>query len=393
MSKSLSLLPLLLPPLSLFLCLPLPGCSSAVEPAVAADEPQAPEVKAPELGIGDHSAASVVFTEIANAGAGLKKPRDLAFNPRKPDELWVVNNGDDSAVIIQDASTENRVAERRKDSNGNHFMAFPAGIAFGQDATTFGTSGTFATCGESRNTYDGKEKANDFTGPALWSSDLSIFAKKNPDGLGSHLDMLHVTPLCMGIAHQEGNQYWVFGGLSNSIDWYDFGGDHNVGQDDHSDGQYRRYVAGQVKYAAGTPSHLFYHEADGMLYVADTGNSRVVKLDTKSGTQGKKITPKEPMKLSVMMDNATLTDVIAADSGLVQSPSGLEIRNEYMYISDNANSRISAFTLEGERVNYLETGLPAGSLGGINFGPDGKLYFVDTLGHRVLRIDVDTATR
>ena len=40
---------------------------------------------------------------------------------------------------------------------------------------------------------------------------------KNPHDLGSHLDMLHNTPLCMGIAHEAANRYWVFGGLKGSV--------------------------------------------------------------------------------------------------------------------------------------------------------------------------------
>ena len=65
----------------------------------------------------------------------------------------------------------------------------------------------------------------------------------------------------------------------------------------------------------------------------------------------------------------------------------LEIWNELLYVSDNATSRISAFTLDGMPVNYLDTGLPAGSLGAMAFGPDGKLYLVDMVGSRVLRVD------
>ena len=328
-----------------------------------------------------------MLTEISAAGAGLKTPRDLAFNPLRPEELWVPNFGDDSMVIIHGATGDAPAPERRKDSNANHFMAKPAAIAFGQDETSFGTPGTFGTCGESRNTYDDKAPPNDFLGPTLWSSDLSIFAKKNPNGLGSHLDMLHNTPLCVGIAHETANRYWVFGGLKNSIDRYDFKKDNNIGQDDHSDGESYQYVTGQVKYVKGVPSHLFFHEADAMLYIADSGSSRVAKLDTTSGKKGKSIQPKEEMGVATLMDGALLTDVVAADSGLLQTPSGLEIHNEFIYVSDNATSRITAFTLAGEQVNYLDTGLPAGSLAGMAFGPDGKLYLVDMIGDRVLRID------
>lgn len=343
---------------------------------------------APELGSGDHTPGSVTFTEIANADARLNKPRDLAFNTRRPDELWVVNWKDDSMVIITDASTEGRTTERRKDSNANHFMEEPAAIAFGADETTIGLPGTFATCGESRNTYDGQADPNDFMGPVLWSSDLTVFAKKNPYGLGSHLDMLHNTPLCMGIAHEANNRFWVFGGLKNSIDRYDFALDHHIGQDDHSDGESLQYVTGQVKYKPGVASHVFYNHSDKMLYIADSGNGRVVKLDTTTGTLGADVPPKEHMGISAEMDNAVLHDIVPKDSGMVTTPSGIEVWKGHVYVSDYTTGRISAFTLDGERVNYIDTGLAEGSLGGMAFGPDGKLYFVDTIGNRVLRIDV-----
>lgn len=363
------------------------GCSSPADTSPSSSLPDAAApVKAPELGKGDHSPTSVTLTEIVVASAGLTAPRDLAFNPLRPDELWVVNKGDESALIVHGAGTQTQTTERRKDSDAAHFMPNPEAIAFGQDETSFGASGTFATCGESRDTMDDTQKADDFMGPTLWSSDLSIFAKKNPHNLGSHLDMLHNTPLCMGITHETANRYWVFGGLKNSIDLYDFKQDHNIGQDDHSDGESYQYLTGQVKYVPGIPSHLVYREADAMVYFSDTGNGRIAKLDSKSGKTGKPVKPKEKMAVSVMMDDATVVDVVPASAGL-KAPSGIEIYKDSIYVSDNATSRITAFTLEGEQVNYLDTGLPAGSLSGMAFGPDGKLYLVDIIGNRVLRID------
>ncbi len=367
------------------------GCGSSSAPSGAAPTTSPtdtkPPIRAAELGTGDRSPDSVALTEVAGEAAGLKTPRDLAFNPLRPDELWVLNLGDESTVIIHDASTEGRTAERRKDGYALHFMAKPSAIDFGAADTTIGLPGTFATTGESRNTYDDTKAANDFMGPALWSSDLSIFAKENPNGLGSHLDMLHNSPLGMGIAHQEANIYWVFSGLSNSLVKYDFKRDNGVGNDDHSDGESYQYATGQVKYSQGVPSHLFFHASDAMLYVADTGNSRVARLDTTAGTKGKTLPSKEPMAVHVQMNGTSLVDIVSAGSGLLQQPSGIEMRNEFIYVSDNATSRITAFTLAGEQVNYLDTGLPSGSLAGMNFGPDGKLYLVDMIGHRVLRID------
>lgn len=367
-------------------CVPAVGqvCSDTV---CVTPEPDAGVTLGVEVGTGDHSPSSVSLTEIAGAVRGLNRPTDLDFNPLRPDELWVVNAGDDSVLIVFNASAASRTSERRQDGYALHFMAAPSSIAFGASATTFGRQGTFATCQESRNTYGGAAAPNDFMGPSLWSSDLTIFARLNPNGLGSHLDMLHASPLCMGITHDSNNVYWAFGGLSNSILKYDFGADNGIGNDDHSDGEAYQYITGQLKYAPGIPSHLFFRSEDQSLFIADTGNSRIVKMNTATGTRGQQLSSFEPMDAHYRMENAVLSEVVSKTSLLVQSPSGLEIKDELLYVSDNANSRISVFNLSGERVNYLDTGLPPGSLGGIAFGPDGRLYLVDMLGNRVLRVD------
>ena len=298
-----------------------------------------------------------------------------------------MNDGDDSTVIVHDASTGTPTAERRKDGYALHFMAKPSAIDFGQDATTIGKPGTFATCEESRNTYDDTKAPNDFMGATLWSSDLTVFAEQNPNGLGSHLDMLHESPGCVGIAHEKDNVYWAFGGYKNEIVRYDFGKDNGIGNDDHSDGKALHYVRGLVKAVPGIAGHTFFRPEDGKLYIADTGNARIVALDTTTGTVGAKVTPKEPMAQDAMVNDAVLTEVVAND-GTLQAPSGLEIRNDILYVSDNATSRITAFALDsGKVLNYLDTGLPVGALMGMAFGPDGKLYFVDATSNRVLRID------
>ncbi|GAC1569747.1 MAG: hypothetical protein NVS3B20_00790 [Polyangiales bacterium] len=365
------------------------GCSSATKDPTVVPNPgdsgaADAAVKAPELGSGDRSATSVVLTEIASATNVLKAPRDLAFNPRAPDELWVVNSADNGMVIIHDASTEARKSEHRRDDDADHFMDKPMAIAFGADPTTFGKLGTFATCGESRNEHDPNPLARDFMGPTLWSSDLSVFAVKNPIGLGSHIDMLHEAPLCVGIAHEADNIYWTVSGKSNGLIRFDFHKDHGIGLDDHSDGEAFEYARGQVKYVPGIPSHMAFSEADHLLYIADTGNARIAKLDTTTGARGVKLGTHEPSTF-YRMNDATLVDVVPP--GQLTAPSGIKLRGELLYVTDNATSRITAFTRAGEAVNYLDTGLPAGALGGLAFGSDGKIYFVDMIASRILRID------
>ncbi len=348
-------------------------------PACGTDDPAA---LAPQLGSGDHSAETVTFTPIAVATDGLLQPRDLAFNPLRPEELWVVNYTDDSVVIVSGASGEARTHEKRIDGYALHFMEQVTALAFGGDETTFGKPGTFGSCGESRNTYNGQAQGNDFTGPTLWSSDLTTFAMSNPNGLGAHLDMLHNTPLCMGIAHEEANRYWVFNGLIGSIERYDFQRDDGIGNDNHGDGLTWSYAKGQVARVANVPSHVVYDAPSGMLYIADTGNARIGQLDTQSGTPGMVVQGFEtPIQV---MDGAQIETVVGDN---LTRPSGLELHDGLLFTTDNGASRILAFDLDGTLVNYVETGLPAGSLGGLTFGPDDKLYVVDMLGNRVLRID------
>ncbi len=347
------------------------ACGSAEAPVVAA-------TRAPELG----RDGSGVVTELLGPDHALKRPRDLAFNPLRPEELWVVNETDGSVVILHGTLSGPSV-ERRRDAGALHFMHKPSALAFGGDATSFGSVGTFGTCGESRNEHGGTS-AGDFMGPALWSSDLAIFALKNPAGLGSHLDMLHNSPLCMGIAHETANVYWTSNGLTGGIQRYDFAVDHDVGMDDHADGASLEYVRGTLKYVEGVPGHMVYRAADASLYVADTGNGRIGRLDTKSGVRGTKLATKEPQRGGhYLMDGATFTDVVTG----LDAPSGLELRNDMLYVSENGTGKIHAYTLDGKRVNTLDTKLGKGALAGLTFGPDGKLYFVDMVGNRVFRVD------
>lgn len=345
------------------------------------------EPLATEIGDGDHTPTSVTFTVIATAEDGLNQPRDLAFNPMRPNELWVVNYEDDSTLTITDAPSENRTYEKRIDGYALHFMEQVTAIDFGQDETTFGLPGTFGTCGESTNTYNGQAPGNNFTGPSLWSSDMTVYAAQNPNGLGSHLDMLHNTPLCMGIAHDTGNRYWTIGGTHLSIDYYDFELDDGIGNDDHLDGKTWRYATGEISYLEGVANHLELDHAKGMLYIADPGNGRIARMDTTTGTEGQLQQSFEtPVQI---MDGAVLEDFVK-DPEIIRAPSGLELKGEYLYVSDYNTGHLLAFDLEGELVNFLDTGLGEGKLSGITFGPDGKLYFVDMVGNQVLRVDIAT---
>jgi hypothetical protein len=60
---------------------------------------------------------------------------------------------------------------------------------------------------------------------------------------------------------------------------------------------------------------------------------------------------------------------------------------DMLIITDNATSRISAFDkTTGARLDYVDTGLPAGSLMGIVNDAEGRLYYVDALANKVFRL-------
>jgi DNA-binding beta-propeller fold protein YncE len=306
-----------------------------------------------------------------------RQPTDLAFNPSQLDQLWVVNRYDDSAIVIDRPGQTDMASVRYHDPDASHFMDKPPALDFGAVSEQWGQ--TWATCGDSDN------GGNYFMGPALFSARLDIFAKPTPDGLGSHLDMLHDSPFCRGIAHVEANVYWVFNSYGRALDKYDFHQDHGPGNDDHSDGEVFRYVAGSVLGVDGSPSHVFYHPDDGMLYVADTGNKRIAKLDPSTGTPGATFAGLEPVATRRIVDGAVLTDVVPP--GVVEMPSGLEISGGVLYVTDRATSRFLAFQLDGTLVRTLDTAMPPDSLAGFTFGPDGRIYFVNTIDGRVYRID------
>lgn len=327
------------------------------------------------IGWGDGSAASVTFTVVFEPD----KPRastDLAFHPSR-DELWVLNYQDDSVFIVSKPGASDASWVRKHDPDAMHFMHKPPALAFGD--ANFADDFTFGVCGD-----DDGNGGDHFMGPALFSSSPTIFAKSTPGGLGSHLDMLHSTSFCRGIAHETANVYWTFNAELGSLDKYDFHVDHGPGEDDHSDGEIWRYARGQVAGVDGVVSHMFFSPDDQSLYVADTGNARIVKLDTTTGTVGKSFAGDEPAKRRVV-DGAVLTEIVPA--GTLDQPSGLELHDGVLYVSDSAQSRFYAFTLDGTSLRTLDTGLPPGSLAGLTVGPDGRIYFVDRLTSRVLRID------
>lgn len=321
----------------------------------------------------------------------------LAFNPNVEGELWVTlrqfpsgtpcTMTEDSGcsalrgvvAIISDATGSAASTVIKEDGNSWHFMRRPAAIAWGDELL-------FATCGEAL-TANYEDDSTPYTGPVLWSSDPAIFGVEPlPTQNGTHLDMLHETPYCMGIAHEAGNAYWAFNGLAGSLDRVDFHAPHQIGGEDHSDGEVHRYIAGKLLRVPEVPSHVVYDHSRQLVYVADTGHSRVLSVDPSAATPGGDITVYEILQSSGSMDGAKVTTLVAP--GALQHPSGLALSADVLYVTDNATGRIHSFSASGAPLRVFDTGLPPGALGGIAVGPDSRLYVTNLASGAVHRVEV-----
>jgi hypothetical protein len=357
------------------------------------------------IGDGDGSPSSVTLVAVYTAANEDHDTVDLAFHPERSNELWVLLRGPCAPenVLLEGCDFESRIAvvwgpghpesnnQIFTDPNAWHFMRRAPAMAFG-------ANGTFATIGEAPtgNLIDDPVM---YIGPTLWSSRLPVLESDcdtHPDGCfsvqppglnGSHLDMLHESPWAMGIAHERDNVYWVFNGHAGSIDRYDFKVHHGPGNENHDDGELTRYVVGQLTRTPNVPGHMVFDHASGQLFVADTGGGRIVKLDPASGSVAGEATPQyEELASNQQIDGATLVDVVPA--GTLVSPSGLELDEGILYVTDAATGRIHAFdSTTGAEVRSLDTGLEAGALAGFAVGPDRKAYFVDNPAGVVYRID------
>ena len=332
---------------------------------------------------------------IASSTDGLDEPRDLEFHPgiERSDELWIVNRADDSMVIIHETGTPDQNSEERLDAYRNHFMEEVSAIAFGAYDDEFDYQ--FGTAQESRNTYNDASDPNDFMGPALWPSSLTHFAVENQNGenglLGSHIDMLHESPLGMGIAHDYDNVYWYNDGFYSELVRYDFQQDHDTGEHDHSDGIVHRYSEIELSRFAGVPGHMILDKDTGILYISDTGANRVLWVNTHDTATTSVDIYDDPSRVEDLAEYMEVTDVEWGifDTGLSR-PSGIALHDGTLFVSQNGNGKITGFNLDSDGKGFSNSrtvNTNAGSIMGLEVGPEGKLWYVDSLNNNVIRLD------
>ena len=374
--------------LAIALCFWALACNSESlnnDPAIETPDDSGSETPALDVVPGPFARAELV--PLYDAPSGFSATA-LAFDPARSGELWVMlrqfpdsrpctsiateQTGCSTRIgqiaLVKQATSESPATQLKRDGNGWHFLRRPTAIAFGDN-------GHLATCGEAR-TDNYEDDPIDYSGPVLWSSDPAIFGvKPEPAQNGTHIDMLHETPYCMGIAHESANVYFAFNGQLGAVDRYDFKSPHVVGGEDHADGELYRFLEGELLRTPEIPSHMMLEDAERKLYIADTGHGRVVRLNVDSGTPGEEVLAYDPIAVHLAMDGAVLEEVVA--EGVLTSPSGILVSPRFLVVTDNASSTIHWFDHAGASLGSLHTGLPTGSLSGIAAGPDGKLYLSD----------------
>ncbi len=324
---------------------------------------------------------------------GLFKPRDLDFNTNidRPNELWVINensasfdsNFGGSTVTYYNAGLGSQWADYRKDSYSGHFMHTASAIAFSDN-------GGFA------NTLDVQDANGNpsgyFSGCTLWDADTSIYSRIHQNGplLGSHWDMVHQSPFSIGIAAETENIYWLFDGYHSTIAKYDFQEphpDHEHGGEDHSDGIVYRYDEINVSRVNGLSSHMVLDKDSGYLYLCDTGNQKIVRLNTNAGEISYSLNPYgENLQGYYSMVGAEYETII--DSGLIL-PTGIEIYENYLIVSDHSNGDIIFYDLDNLGINQelkrLKTDR-ANDIMSIKVGPNGSIWYVGTNTNQLVQI-------
>jgi hypothetical protein len=337
--------------------------------------------------IDNYLTGTPTYTTIASATNAVAQPRDLDFKPFT-NELWVANKGDadgSPVVIIYNAGEAGQRVEFRHDSHAGHFMAYASGIAFGDN-------GNWGSTGEIKNTLT---PSSTFMGPALWSSDTSVFARVfqnnwvNGLPLGSHLDMLHQSPFSMGIAHDSGNIYWVFDGYNGNLCKYDFGADHASGYDDHSNGKVWRYTDVPLTRVTDVPGHMVLDKASGWLYIVDAGAKKLKRVNTRSGSiTGSLSVPASGAEALAGYWAVTGAQVEELDSFLTSQPCGIDLYDGRMIVSDYSTGIITVYNISGATPAKMGT-IATGQAGimGVKIGTDGRIWFVNHSLNTVVRID------
>ena len=170
--------------------------------------------------------------------------------------------------------------------------------------------------------------------------------------------MLHEAPLCMGIAHDGAavsrgpaggteyrNVYWAYDGGHQQLVRFDFESDHGPGSMDHSLANVRRYAGLKLGYVAGTTSHMELDASSRELFVADTGNDRVLRVMVDTGHYLQDAKARFPIYSSPEASfNYTIWEGLQwSVLGVLDRPNTLALAKDVVYVGSDTLGKIFAF--------------------------------------------------
>tara|TARA_A100001035_G_C27590468_1_gene411669 strand:+ start:10 stop:588 length:579 start_codon:yes stop_codon:yes gene_type:complete len=125
----------------------------------------------------------------------------------------------------------------------------------------------------------------------------------------------------------------------------------------------------------------------GYLYICDTGNQRIIKMNTNTGSINYSLTPYgENIEGYYSMIGVQYETII--DSGLIL-PTGIDIYENYLIVSDYSNGDVIFYDLDNLGINQELKRLHTdkeNDVMSIKVGPDGTIWYVGTNTNELIQI-------
>ena len=144
-----------------------------------------------------------------------------------------------------------------------------------------------------------------------------------------------------------------------------------------------RYPEVETERVDDVASHMILDEEKKWLYIVDTGNKRVIRLDITSGERGNTLSaPNEDLADYYEMTNTT-SEVIISE-GLDQ-PAGIELVDNRLFVSDKALGKIFLYDIDNDFELLGEIVVGEG-VQGIKVGIERSLYYVNSIDETLIRL-------
>ena len=132
---------------------------------------------------------------------------------------------------------------------------------------------------------------------------------------------------------------------------------------------------------------MILDDSSGFLYIADTGNQRILKFNVNSGNYSYDLTPYgESLAEYFMMENADWEIYIEQN---LEKPSGIDIYNDRLVVSDYASGNIIFYDISVSppiELGRIDTGIQ-NNIMGIKIDSNQKIWYVNYQDNNVIRID------